>query len=186
MDITDKKSSLTDAEVINELKQASQGLLFASESEFPFEVFCWESPDILQHSQKEPEAVDSHTELQPDNKSLTAEIPDNSNCHKLSESPELITLTEDKLLQQTGYGKDTPIEIAAVDDVFQVATTAEAWHSEEEKEAVNQYQRLVDTLKNYLRDIKVYRLGNVEIDVYIVGITPSGNLAGVTTKVVET
>jgi hypothetical protein len=32
----------------------------------------------------------------------------------------------------------------------------------------------------------VYRLGTVEIDVYIAGKTPSGDLAGVSTKVVET
>jgi len=32
----------------------------------------------------------------------------------------------------------------------------------------------------------VYRLSKIEIDVYIIGETPAGDLAGLSTKVVET
>jgi hypothetical protein len=34
--------------------------------------------------------------------------------------------------------------------------------------------------------LQVYRLGKIEIDVYVVGETPTGNLAGLSTKVIET
>jgi len=44
----------------------------------------------------------------------------------------------------------------------------------------------VETLKSHLTDIKVYRLGERSIDVYIAGKTPSGDLAGLSTKVIET
>jgi hypothetical protein len=34
--------------------------------------------------------------------------------------------------------------------------------------------------------LQVYRVGNIEIDVYIVGVTDGGGLAGLSTKLVET
>ena len=45
---------------------------------------------------------------------------------------------------------------------------------------------LVETLKSHLSDIQVYRLGERSIDVYIAGKTSEGDLAGLSTKVVET
>jgi hypothetical protein len=35
---------MNDQEIINSLKQASEGLLFMSESEYPLDVFIWELP----------------------------------------------------------------------------------------------------------------------------------------------
>lgn len=51
---------------------------------------------------------------------------------------------------------------------------------------MQKFQTLVTKLKDNLTDIKVYRLGTIDIDVYIVGKTPSGDLAGIFTKVIET
>ena len=94
--------------------------------------------------------------------------------------------TASTVIQQTGHAPDTPVEVMQLDDFFQNETQEEDWHNEEEKETVKRYQCLVETLKQSLSDIQVYRLGTVEIDVYIVGKTPSGDLAGLSTKVVET
>ena len=131
----------TNSEIVDQLKAATQGLLFMSESEYPFEVFLWEA---------------------------------------------LAPVTPEKVVQQTGHPQNTPVEVVEVENFFRVATTESEWHSEEEKETVRRYQSLVKKLQNYLSDIKVYRLGHVEIDVYIVGQTPTGNLAGLSTHVVET
>jgi hypothetical protein len=95
-------------------------------------------------------------------------------------------LTAETVIQRTGHTPDTPVEVVPLDDFFQNVTQEEDWHNDEEKETVKRYQALVDTLKQNLSDIQVYRLGTVEIDVYIVGKTPSGDLAGLSTKVVET
>ncbi|AVH74431.1 nuclease A inhibitor family protein [Nostoc sp. 'Lobaria pulmonaria (5183) cyanobiont'] len=94
--------------------------------------------------------------------------------------------TPQKVVQQTNHPQNTPVEIVGVDDFFQVATTAEDWHEEEEKATVKRFQTLVQTLKENLSNLQVYCLGNKEIDTYIVGETPAGNLAGLSTKVVET
>jgi hypothetical protein len=95
-------------------------------------------------------------------------------------------LTAETVIQRTGHTPDTPVEVVPLDDFFQNVTQEEDWHNDEEKETVKRYQALVDTLKQNLSDIQVYRLGTVVLDVYIVGKTPSGDLAGLSTKVVET
>lgn len=131
----------TNSEILDQIKLASDGLLFMSESEYPFEVFIWEY---------------------------------------------IAPATPQKVVQQTNHPKNTPVEIVGVDDFFQVATTPEDWHGEEEKATVNKFKTLVQTLKENLSNLQVYRLGKIEVDAYIVGDTPTGNLAGISTKVVET
>ena len=134
---------MNNSEIIEQLKSASDGLLCMSESEYPFEVFSWESQ-------------------------------------------ELLPLTTEKILQQTGHPQDTPVEVVTVDNFFRVATTEQDWYGEEEKETLQKYQALVETLKQNLSSPEVYRLGEREIDVYIVGQTPAGGLTGLSTKVIET
>jgi hypothetical protein len=51
---------------------------------------------------------------------------------------------------------------------------------------VQRFQNLVSVLKQNLSQLQVYRVGNIEIDVYIVGVTDGGGLAGLSTKLVET
>jgi hypothetical protein len=130
----------TSTDIVNQLKQASDGLQCMSEADYPFETFQWEA--------QKPAA--------------------------------------ETVIQQTNHKPDTPVEVVSLDDFFQNATQEQDWHNEEEKETVKRYQALVETLKTNLSDIQVYRLGNVEMDTYIVGKTPSGDLAGLSTKVVET
>ncbi|MCM0590663.1 MAG: nuclease A inhibitor family protein [Gloeotrichia echinulata IR180] len=94
--------------------------------------------------------------------------------------------TSEKVLQQTHQSNDTPLQVVTVDDFFSVATTPEDWYGDEETETVTRYQKLVHILKQNLSNLQVYRLGKIEIDVYVVGETPTGNLAGLSTKVIET
>ncbi len=73
-----------------------------------------------------------------------------------------------------------------VDEFFAIATQEEDWHDQEEREMVQRFQNLVSVLKQNLSQLQVYRVGNIEIDVYIVGVTDGGGLAGLSTKLVET
>ena len=133
--------SMTNTQITDKLKQASDGLLMISESEYPFEAFSW-----------------------------SAAAP----------------VTPEKVLQKTNHPQDAPLQVVTVDDFFKVATTEEDWHGDEEKEIVAKFRALVDTIKANLSNPQVYRLGEIEIDVYIVGETSAGDLAGLSTKVVET
>ncbi|MBE9206648.1 nuclease A inhibitor family protein [Nostoc sp. LEGE 06077] len=96
------------------------------------------------------------------------------------------TLTNQKLLQLTGHPLETPIEIVDLDDFFRNSAEEKEWHDEIQKQDVQKFQSLVQTLKDNLTNIKVYRLGRIDIDVYIIGQTTSGDLAGISTKVIET
>lgn len=96
------------------------------------------------------------------------------------------SLTTETVIKRTGHTPDTQVEVVQLDEFFRNATQEQDWHNDEEKEAVKHYQSLVETLKQSLSDIQVYRLGTIEIDVYIIGKTSTGDYAGLSTKVVET
>lgn len=49
-----------------------------------------------------------------------------------------------------------------------------------------QYKNVVQVLKNNLSGIKVYKVGRINIPVYIVGKSAEGNWLGVSTRVVQT
>lgn len=143
IDLEAEAMTNTNCSIKDQLQKASEGLLFMSESEAPFEVFLWESKD---------------------NSVLDAEA----------------------IVQKTNHPQDTPVEVVDIDSFFKVATTEQEWQEPEERETVKKFQTLVETLKHNLSDLKVYRLGHRNIDVYIVGKTPTCDYAGLFTKVVET
>lgn len=126
---------------IDQLKKASDGLLWTSEADYPFEVFTWDNAD---------------------------------------------TFTPALLLERAGYPRDAPVKVLTLDEFFTPATTEKDWHNEEEKAQVKRYQNLVTTLKQNLNDIQVYKVGEVQMDVYIPGKTDTGTIAGLSTKAVET
>ena len=74
----------------------------------------------------------------------------------------------------------------ALDYLFRNCASEQEWHDEQQKQNVKKFQTLVQTLKDNLNEIKVYRIGTIDIDVYIIGKTSSGDIAGLSTKVVET
>jgi hypothetical protein len=95
-------------------------------------------------------------------------------------------LTPPKLLQLTGHPPDAPVELRTVDDFFAIATQEEDWHDQDERETVQRFHNLVSILKQNLSQLQVYRVGSIDIDAYIVGVTPGGEWAGLSTKLVET
>lgn len=123
-----------------QLKEASQGLLFLSESEAPFEVVYWKGDGQL---------------------------------------------TPAQLLQLTGHPPNAPVQVVSVDEFFAFATQEEDWHDEDERETVQRFQQLVNVLKENLSQLQVYRVGDRSIDAYIIGTTPAGDWAGLSTQVVD-
>ena len=83
-----------------------------------------------------------------------------------------------------GGGAET--RAADFDGFFAAATEEQDWHDEEARARVRKFQTLVKYLKHNLADLQVFKVGDAEADVYVVGRTASGSLAGVKTKVVET
>ena len=78
------------------------------------------------------------------------------------------------------------IEETDFDDFFEKLVRRRHWDRPEDSMRRDRFARLRDLLKENLTDIHVFRLGKVQIDIYIVGIDADGRLAGVRTKAVET
>lgn len=131
---------MNDTELIDRLKQASQGLLWYSESDYPFKTVYWGNVDYI----------------------------------------------KSKLLELTDCTPKTKIEVRELDKFFSQATKEQDWYNDEEMAECKRYQELVHLLKTHLTDIKVYRVGEIEVNCYILGQTEQGAIAGLSTMVVET
>ncbi len=131
----------SDENLLSALQSASSDLTWMSESDYPFESFCWE---------------------------------------------DSTDLDDQKILQLTEQPADAAIEAVDLDRFFEGATQPQDWQGEEELAIVQKYQNLVTTLKDHLIEPKVYRIGNIEVQIYVVGQTPAGNLAGLKTVSIET
>lgn len=134
LEIGEGFDKMKDNELIDQLKSASEGLLWHSESDYPFKTVYWENVDDI-------------------------------SLHKL--------------LQKSNRPQGTTIEVKELDRFFSQATEEKDWYNSEEMAECQRYQALVNLLKTHISDIKVYRVGEVEIDVYILGKTESGSIAGI-------
>jgi hypothetical protein len=85
-------------------------------------------------------------------------------------------LNADRLLQAAGTVKGTPIEAMELSAFFRAVP----------KEMRSRYDALNKVLQENLTGIKVYKVGEVNLRVFIVGKAKDGSLAGVATEVVET
>ena len=81
---------------------------------------------------------------------------------------------------------DAAVQIAEVEGFFERATTPKSWHTEEDKVQCDRLQQLKTFLTDTLTHLQVYRCGEVEISVFVLGYTPDGDIAGVKTILVET
>jgi len=96
-----------------------------------------------------------------------------------------VELTPQKILELTNYPPATSIEQVELDYFFRNVATEKDWHDNIQKENVAKFQNLVQVVKGNLAEIRVYRIGTIEVSVYIVGKTNDG-VAGLATKVIET
>ena len=95
-------------------------------------------------------------------------------------------LTDQELLERTHHPMDTAIETVSFDEFFAATTQDQDWFGMEEKAVAAKYRLLVDLLRQHLSDLKVYRVGEVRIDLYVVGQMQTGEVIGLATQAVET
>jgi Nuclease A inhibitor-like protein len=81
---------------------------------------------------------------------------------------------------------EIPVETVTLTDFFAPAIAIEDWHEAEELAQVDRYKELLHAIESNLTEVQVFRVGEVEITIYIVGKTPDGELVGLKTQVVET
>ena len=114
-----------DAQILEQLKTATAGLLFMSESDYPFEVIHWEG---------------------------------------------LTDLTHEFLCRLSGESEDCKVEEMEVEDFL----------------LNEKYRNIVKVLSDNLAGPKAYKVGRINMPVYVVGRSERGNWLGVSTRVVQT
>ena len=95
-------------------------------------------------------------------------------------------VTQENLLGQIGKAVDSPVEERNFDDFFAPLIKLQNWFGDEEKASAAKFAVLRDLLKNNLKDLNVFKIGSVELDIYAVGLDAEGKLTGIKTKAVET
>lgn len=96
------------------------------------------------------------------------------------------TVSAENILKFAGEKPDAKIAEKTLDEFFKHPTEMQDWFGDEEKAQVEKYLKLKDLLTAKLKNAKVFKVGEVQINIYIVGIDGEGNLAGIKTKAVET
>lgn len=96
-----------------------------------------------------------------------------------------VELTPTALCQELTQPNLT-IETMTLADFFASALTVEDWYEAEELAQVDRYQELLHTIESNLTDVRVFRVGEIEIAIYIVGKTPEGDIVGLKTHAIET
>ncbi len=95
-------------------------------------------------------------------------------------------VTKENLLRQIGKPSDAPVEERDFNQMFERFITIQDWFGDEEKATAEKFAALKNVLEKNLTDLKVFKVGRIELDIYFVGLDKEGNLAGFQTKAVET
>ena len=93
-------------------------------------------------------------------------------------------LTPETILKRSQKPADTPIKAIALDDFFAPVVTEQDWHDDEDRITVQRFRDLQTAIAT-LENVQVFRVGQIEIDVYIVGAIGS-DVVGLKTTVIET
>jgi hypothetical protein len=90
------------------------------------------------------------------------------------------------LRKKSRKSQTTEVRETTLEDFFENLTQDQAWHDDDDRRTVARFRALRKTLEEHLTDPKVFRVGSVNIDVYVVGRAATGDWVGLKTKSVET
>ena len=96
------------------------------------------------------------------------------------------TVTKEILTAQINISGETNIEERNCADFFKNLTAIQDWYGDEEKETAEKFSTVEKLLEENLKDLKVFKVGQIELDIYVVGLDSQSVLTGITTKAVET
>ena len=141
-------------------ERASSGLVYSSESDRPFEFFALKYPG-------KPASPAAAQEASPD----TSE----------GASPGAA-----EFARLVGASQDASVEVRSLESFFGRHTNTSDPYDTQAQLIRPRYEELMRQIERHLRDIRVYRIGRIEIACYIAGLDRQGNLAGLKTVAIET
>jgi hypothetical protein len=95
-------------------------------------------------------------------------------------------VSADEISRQTGRHASDPIKEISPDEFFGRLTQMKDWYRQREIERAEGYMELKVSLETNLTDLRVFTIGRIQIDIYVVGLDQYGRLMGIRTKAVET
>lgn len=96
------------------------------------------------------------------------------------------SVTAANLISQTQSDEKSKVTEIKFDEFFSNLTKIENWFGDEENRTAQKFSGLKDLLEKNLKDLKVFKIGQIEIDIYIVGLDSQSVLTGIKTSAVET
>ncbi len=96
------------------------------------------------------------------------------------------SVNNEVILRQTKNDPDSPIEEKIFTEFFERLTKIQEWFGDEEKETAEKYLSLRTLLEENLSDLKVFKIGKTQLNIYVVGLSTENKLLGVKTKAIET
>jgi hypothetical protein len=95
-------------------------------------------------------------------------------------------LNQATVLKMAGMPADYPLQVVELEHFFRNMTHPSAESGEDGRQQARRFEQLQKKLRELLQDVKVYRIGETQIMVLILGRTPAGEIAGLKTMLVET
>lgn len=96
------------------------------------------------------------------------------------------SVSKEEILRQTKKPLDAKISEKDFAEFFGRLTKIQDWFEEEETENARRFEELEKLLKENLTNLKVFKIGEIQLEIYIVGLDSEGVLRGVKTEAVET
>lgn len=90
------------------------------------------------------------------------------------------------LLERCGLPADSPFEETTLAFMFEGFMEVDEYSSEKWRKQAERFRSLWDLLEKNLDDVRVFRLGEVDMEVFVLGRHPCGTWLGFRTNVVET
>ena len=95
-------------------------------------------------------------------------------------------VTKEEILSQTKNTPDVFVEERNFAEIFARLTAIQDWFGDDEKAIAEKFSALQKFLEENLKDLKVFKIGKIQLNVYFVGLDAESNLMGIQTKAVET
>lgn len=103
-------------------------------------------------------------------------------CYLKQTEPLTVSQIKDwQMLPPSVYVEETPEA-----DFWEPVSTDQDWYGDEEKARTAKFQQLKKLAEEELTVRQVFRVGESEMDVYLLGLQKNGERAGIKTKIVQT
>ncbi|MBN9523633.1 nuclease A inhibitor family protein [bacterium] len=100
--------------------------------------------------------------------------------------PSSSALSADVVREQGRHPKSAPVVEQSVGEFFKSLTEDQDWYGGEEKAVASKYRSLLTAVKKQLTNPTVFKVGDREVTIYVVGRDKDGGVAGLRTTAVET